>query len=142
MALSLTVALVLSQSGEIDEQASTRSFQDALSNYKAERELEADTISAEVHAIFDQHPGASISMPALTGMTLRALNVQPANYKTMEEKVQAFIRQNSDRVEKKDKKTGEVVQAAEPSRTRSFGIKKGVGGGVCRWLDVPETESK
>lgn len=138
MSLSLTTALVLSASGEIDEQASTRAFQDALANYKAERELESDTISEQVHAIFDQYPGASIQMPALINMTLRSLNVQPANYSTMFEKVGAFVRANSDRPATVDKKTKAVLVPAEPARTRSFGIKKGVGGGVCRWSDVPE----
>lgn len=140
MARTLSISLILAASGEIDEQASTRAFQERLSAYKAECETEEDTIADAVHAQFDLYPGASQNMPALVHGTLGRLNVQPANFKTMEEKVLAYVRENSDRAEKLDKKTKAVIQAKEEPRTRLFGIKKGVGGGVCRWSDVPESE--
>lgn len=138
MALSLTTLLVLAASGEIDEQASTQAFQAALSSFKAERETEEGTIADAVAAQFDAYPGASQNMPALVHGALNRLNVTYANHKTMEEKVLSYIRQNSDRPAVIDRKTKAVLQAAEPPRTRLFGIKKGVGGGVCRWSDVPE----
>jgi len=142
MALTLTTTLVLLDSGEIDEQGSALAFEAELANYKAARETEEATIAAVIHGIFDKYKGASISMPALAGTALRELNVVPANHKVMEEKVLAYVRENSDRAEKKNRKTGAIEQVAEPKRTRTFGIKKGVGGGVCRWEDVPEKDEE
>lgn len=140
MALSLTTVLVLAASGEIDEQASTQAFTDALSVFKAERETEDATIADAVHAQFDAYPGAYQNMPALVHGVLRALNTNPANHKTMEAKVLAYVRQNADQPAVLDKKTKAVITPAEAPRTRLFGIRKGVGGGVCRWSDQPEKE--
>jgi hypothetical protein len=128
---TLTTKLVM-KDGVIDEEGSALAFASALSAYKAERELEEGTIAAAVHAQFSQYPGASQNMPALINGTLTRLNVTPSNYAPMHDKVQAFIRENSDRLA--DKKKGVT---AEPERTRLFGVKKGVGGGVCRWSDIP-----
>lgn len=140
MALTLTIALVLGSDGKVDDARSEASFQAALSQYKAQRETEETEIAAAVNACFDAYPGASQNLAALVNGALNKLNVQPANYKVMADKVSDYIHENSDRAEKKDRKTGAVIVAAEPKRTRLFGIKKGVGGGVCRWSDVPEKE--
>lgn len=132
MAQKLTITLV-EKDGLIDDSLSTQAFTSALAAYKAERETEEATISDAVHAQFSEFPGASQNMPALVHGALNRLNVVPSSYKAMETKVLAYIRENSDRTA--DKKTGRV---AEPPRTRLFGIRKGVGGGVCRWADVPQ----
>jgi hypothetical protein len=134
---TLSISLVLDSDGLIDETASTLAFQAAVADYKAQRELEEGTIAEAVAAQFDKYPGASQNMPALVSGVLHALNVQPSNFKTMETKVLHYIRENSDRPA--DKKLG---REAEPPRTRLFGIRKGVGGGVCRWSDVPEKADK
>lgn len=137
MSVLLSVAVIASASGAIDQEATKRAFADKLTNYVAEQETEDTEIAEQVSACFDEHPGARQNMPALVHGTLRRLNVQPANFKTMEAKVQAYIRKNSDRPA--DKKAG---IEAEAERTRLFGTKKGQGGGVCRWSDVPVESSK
>ena len=140
MAHILSVAVLLTSAGLIDEEATLASCAAQLAEHKVEAELEDETISAAVEAVFDKYPIANIAMPALVNDALRSLNVEPSNYKAMEAKVSSFIRRNSDQTEKKDKKTGEVLSAAEPKRTRRFGIKKGVGGGVCRWSTTDDKE--
>jgi hypothetical protein len=141
MSTSLTFKLVLSAAGVIDTEASLLAAENAIVAYKADRETEESQIADAVHAQFDEYRGARQNMPALVNGALRYLNVQPANYKSLAEKVTAYIQANSDR--QANKKEGIV---AEPARTRIFGTKKGLGGGVCRWSDVPveadETESK
>ncbi len=132
---TLSVKLV-EVDGRIDTDASVSVFADALAAYQVEHELETETISDAIHAQFDAYPGASQNMPALVHGALSRLNVQPANYAAMEEKVLAFVRENSDRAAKTDKKTGTVTPGETP-RTRLFGIRKGQGGGVVRWSDVP-----
>lgn len=142
MALSLTIALVLGSDGKVDDARSEASFQAALAQYKAQRETEETEIAAAVNACFDAYPGAGQNLQALINGALNKLNVQPANYKVMSDKVSAYIHENSDRVEKRDRKTGAVIAVAEAPRTRLFGIKKGVGGGCRRWSDVPVTETE
>jgi hypothetical protein len=138
MGLSITIALATLASGALDDTKNEQTFRSAYSAYKAELETEEATIADAVSAQFDAYPGASQNMPALVHGVLNRLNVDPSNHGTMEEKVLAFVRDNSDRPAKIDRKTKAVLQTAEVSRTRLFGIKKGVGGGVCRWSDCPE----
>lgn len=137
--LTLTIALATLGNGTtLDDSKNAAAFEASYANFKAELETEEGTIADAVSAQFGAYPGASQNMPALVHGVLQRLNVIPANHKTMEEKVLSYIRKNSDRPQVTDKKTKAVTQAAEAPRTRLFGIKKGVGGGVCRWSDVPE----
>jgi hypothetical protein len=87
--------------------------------------------------VFDQHTGY-IGMPFLVNTAVSALNPQNGNFAILKAKVEAYIHDNSDRMQKKDRQTGKVTQEAEPPRTRTFGIRKGAGGGVCRWSDIPQ----
>lgn len=138
MALTLTITLATLASGALDDTKNAQSFSDAYEAFKAQRDTEDAQIADAVNAQFSAYPGASQNMPALVHGALQRLNVIPANHKVMEEKVLAYVRQNSDRPAVTDKKTKAVITPAEAPRTRLFGIKKGVGGGVCRWSDVPE----
>jgi len=121
MSKTLSFALVLSAVGTTDRDASLQAAEAALDKYIAERETEQDTISQAVNAVFDQYKGAALTMPTIEGMTLRHLNAQPANYKTLGKLVLDHVRANSG--------------ARDSGAT--FGISKGVGGGVRRWCDVP-----
>lgn len=137
MALTLSIALVLSDSGEIDEMASYSAFEQALTKLKAERETETATIAQAVSDTFSEHPGTTFNMDAVVFGALRKLNTLPAAHKVMKDKILAYVRENADRAAVKDK-AGNIVTPAEAPRTRLFSISKGVGGGVRRWSDVPE----
>lgn len=138
LTLAVSALFAHDADGKIDEEKSVSNFRAHVAKTKTEQELEDSTIAKAVSDVFDANPGVSINMDGVIGMALRGLNVQQANYTAMQEKVGAYIRANSDRAEKKDRKTGKVIQTKEQPRTRLFGIKKGLGGGVCRWSDVPE----
>jgi len=122
MSKSLSFALVLS-AGTIDREASLSAAEVALDKYISEHETEQSTISDAVHAVFDQYKGASLTMPTIGGMTLRQLNAQPGNYKSLEKRVLDFVRAN----------------AGTRESGASFSINKGVGGGVLR-LALPGAE--
>jgi hypothetical protein len=124
MSKTLSFALVLS-AGSIDREQSLKSASDALDAHIAEHETQQETIAQAVSSVFDQYPGANLTMPTIEGMTLRALNAQPSNYKVLGKLVLDYVRANAD-------------QKDEAERTRTFGISKGKNGGVCRWSDVPE----
>jgi len=118
---TLTVNLV-TKDGAIDQDASRKAFNEALVKYVAERETEQSTIATAVNAQFDKHPGVSINMPALASMTCAALNAQPANFSTLEERCLSYVRENAS-----DKREDGKL----------FRIGKGKGGGVRRWAEIP-----
>jgi len=119
---NLSFALVLS-AGSIDRSASLASAEAALDSHIAERDTQQETIATAVSAVFDEYPGANLTMPTIEGMVSRQLNAVPSNYKVLTKLALDYVRANSG-----DKASG-----------ATFGITKGKGGGVCRWADVAET---
>jgi hypothetical protein len=136
--LTISIALATLASGALDDAKNEQTFQDAYASFKAELETQESTIADAVSAQFDEYPGQAQNMPALVHGVLNRLNVTPANHKAMGDKVLAYIRKNSDQAAALDKVTKKVITPAEAPRTRLFGIRKGVGGGVSRWSDVSE----
>jgi hypothetical protein len=122
--------IIRSVDGSIDHEASIGAFAGALLKYEAERETEMEVIAEAVHALFDQYKGARLNTPFLVGETLRRLNAQPENYKVLTEKVQRFIRSQSQ---------GETADDGTVERPNSvLIIGKGKGGGVARRADLPK----
>jgi hypothetical protein len=107
--------IVLNNNGSINHEASISQFAGALRKYEAEREVESATIGGAVHAIFDTHKGKRLPMPYLTTEVLRALNVQPENFKTLSDKVQEYVRTSPE-----------------------FSVAKGKGGGAGRVCDLTD----
>lgn len=132
MSKTLSFALV-SLAGSIDRAQSLASAEAALDAHIAEHETQQETVAEAVNAVFDQYRGENLTMPILEGLALQKMNAIPANYKVLGKLALDFVRSNSD-------------QKGEADRTRTFGISKGKGGGVCRWSDVPvetaDTDSK
>jgi methylase of polypeptide subunit release factors len=118
---TLNIALALTAAGTVDVDASLAAAKSAILNHIAQRETELETVSEAVHSTFDALNGAKANMPYVVGQTLRNLNVQPENFKTLEALVQGFIREN----------------AGDRDSGKSFNIGKGKGGGVLRWSDQP-----
>ena len=121
MSKTLSFALVLS-AGSISREESLASAEAALDAHIAQQETQQATIADAVNAVFDTYKGANLTMPTIEGMTLRHLNAQPANYKVFGKLTLDYVRAN----------------AGDRASGKTFGISKGKGGGVCRWVDVPE----
>lgn len=117
---SISIDLVRSAEGSVDVEATLFKAHEQILEYIAKRETEEAEIGKAVHAVFDQYPGASINMPAITSLVLRSLGAEPANFKTLTEKVVEYLRNNS----------GEKGMA-------QFQIARGRNGGVKRWCDQP-----
>lgn len=123
--VNLATFCVRDESGAIDVGATVLKFEGEVQKYQAERELESETVGAAVNAVFDEHRGAVINMPAVTSMALTRLGVQPETYKVLSERVQEYIRTN-----------------ATDTRGGLFRIAKGKGGGVTRWADCADKPTK
>jgi len=115
------------EDGEMDIEGTVDKFRSDLLNYQVERETEAATIGAAVNAVFDEHPGARINMPALQSLALHKLNVQHENFKALQTRVAEYIRDHA---------------SHDRSEGRLFKISKGLRGGVLRWSDEPVSDSE
>lgn len=125
---TLLIALVLGSDGKTDKAATLASCDAAIDLYTAERETEEETIAEAVGALFDAHKGAALNMPYVCNEACRSLNVQPANFKTLTERVAEYVR---------DHAQGEKVGESFERPDSEFVISKGKGGGVRRRCDIP-----
>lgn len=128
MSNSITVTLV-ERDGHVDQDASRKAFDSALSKHIAEGEVEQTQIADAVSALFDQYQGSPIPMPALASMTAQKLNAQPENFKVLSERVLDYVRSHSQ---------GEKAEDGTVERPDSlFVIGKGKNGGCYRRADRP-----
>ena len=104
--------------GSIDHDSTLEKFSSDLLRFEEIQDKENVTIGTAVHAVFDQYHGAKLNTPFVIGEVLRKLNVQPENYKALTDKVQYFIKSNSQ------------------GDHSAFVISKGKGGGVGRRSDL------
>lgn len=133
MKVTLTTDLVVADDGTIDQDASTVAFRSSLQKRCAERETEQGQIAEVVSAIFDENLGASINMPALTGMAFSALHGVPNAHKTITERVANYVRENAQ---------GKVVDGVAERPDSMLVISKGANGGVYRRADRAEKAAK
>jgi hypothetical protein len=122
---TLEIKLVRGSNGKIDQDASLIAAETAIAAYCVQRELELETVSESVHAVFDKLNGGRGNMPYVVNQVLNALNVEPANYNALKDLVEDFLRTNAN----EDRTSGAM-----------FKIGKGKGGGVTRWSDQSETQ--
>lgn len=115
MAIKMSEYVVRDTTGTVDIDATIEKFGTELQSYLDTAERESVDIGNAVHAVFDQHKGVNINMPALVSLSLQWLDVSPANYSDMSEKVADYVRSHKD----------------------AFLVSKGKGGGVRRIADIP-----
>lgn len=119
--------VVRDNNGEIDVTETLNKFHGDLLRYKTERETERETMLNAVHSVFDGFPlGQNLQMDMILSTAALSMNAMNENFKVLKDKIHAVLKDESG-----DRNTG-----------RKFGILKGKGGGVCRWVDVPEKENK
>lgn len=125
---TLSIALVRTDSGSVDLDATLAGAKSAVLSHIAEAETQTAEIASAVSSVFDTLNGARANMPYVQSSAARLLNAQPENHKALTERVAQYVRDNAST----DRADGKL-----------FSIQKGKGGGVSRWSDVPEaTESK
>lgn len=113
--MDLSNYVVRGSDGSVDASATVAKFETDLSAFVTETAEEQANIAAAVSAVYDENKGKRIAMPTLTSLALVKLNAQVENFQALGEKVQAFVRANTD----------------------TYSIAKGKGGGVGRISDLP-----
>lgn len=128
---TLIITLINDDNGQVDVQATMAAAEDQITTYKANRELEQDSILNALNAVFEAHPGVNMNMPFVITEALRTLNVaaSPANYQTLHDAVHEYIQANS------QGKTDKLTKLVERPESY-FVIGKGKGNGLRRRADM------
>jgi hypothetical protein len=82
---------VRDSSGAVDVAASANAYATALTKWCAENEVASDTIELAVETAFDRHPGR-LPMPALLSAAVNELAPEPAQFKTLSQRVHDYVR--------------------------------------------------
>lgn len=116
---------IFDSDGSIDVDTTVNQFRIDLEKFKAERGTESAEVAAAVAAVFDKYKGApySLTMDCLVSAVFQELGGSAPQFKVYSERISEYVRNN-----------------AAPHREdgKLFQIKKGKGGGVRRWAEVPE----
>lgn len=113
--------------GSVDTNATMAKFQETLLNYVTERETETAEIAAAVEAALDSNSGTRMHFDFLASSAARNMNAQNENFKTLENKIRNYVRENSCAADA----DGNPVDSNKP-----YHIGRGAGGGVGRWSDI------
>ncbi len=97
--------------GSVDVAASANAYAKALTEWAAQNEIPSAEIESAVEAVFDSHEGR-LPMPALLSFAVQELSSDPNQFKTLTERVHAYVKGQSE--------------------TGRLNIGKGKGGGVAR----------
>lgn len=114
--------------GLVDEDASFAVAKEAIQAYKLEQEKGLKEIAETMMAIFEQYKKAAVNVPFLTSEVCRRLGVSPGNFKEITEKVEMFLKNNS------QGKTLEDGSVEHPNSL--YVITRGKSGGVRLRSDI------
>ena len=116
--------------GVIHRDASIAAFTAALDSFIVESETEESTLAEAVHAVFDSAPGKRMTAPTVVALAMTHIAFTPETYTALADKVKGYIQANS----------GPRFQADGFTPLARLSVRKGPGGGVCRWNDLPLSE--
>ncbi len=119
MSNEITITLVSGADGSIDREASEAVFDNAVTKFIQDTEVENAQIVEHISAVFDNYIGKALQMPVLVSFVLNRMNCQPENFNTLGKRVSNYVRDNS--------------KLASPT----YSIIKGAGGGVRKIADSP-----
>lgn len=102
---------VRNQAGAVDVQATHLKFTQDLHAYILSEKTDNDVISKAVERAFRDRNVSTLGMNAILHYTMENIEVAPANFNAIRERVANYVRSN----------------------TRAFKVSKGKGGGV-QWL--------
>lgn len=119
---TLSVTLVRTADGSVDEDASLEACRTAVREYVERTDTLNRELSVAVHAVFDANVGVRMNMPFIVSEAMRLITYNPNDYARVNAAVGDFIRANA---------------GAERESGALFHIGKGKGARTFRWSDEP-----
>jgi len=104
---------IVLKDGRVDHEASIDKLADQLNYLDNEYKLESSTIHSAIGDVFARYPGIRLPLAFIVSESLKILNAQPENYRSLTRKVQTFIRNSPE-----------------------FITIRGKGGGIIRLIDL------
>lgn len=129
----LSSFVVRSASGSVNMEATLDKFEQAVSQFIADRETEETQIANAIEEVLSANVGTRTNLDFVTGTVARSLNATALNYGDLKAKAADYIRQNA--CGEKDGKPVDSKTGEELSEPRRYFLGKGRDGGVSRWAD-------
>lgn len=82
---------VRSNDGSVDVSASVAAYHNALVKWSSENEISTESIKEAVDAVFAMHTG-KLATPVLVSFAISYLNTAPAQFKSTEARIRAYLR--------------------------------------------------
>jgi hypothetical protein len=92
---SILTEVILDQSGLVDQEATFRVFNEALTKLSAEIRLEQKIIATKINELFDLHPQTPLSRDYIVSNVCSKLHAIRENYSVLDRKIRAYLRHNS-----------------------------------------------
>lgn len=127
-----SVFAVRNEDGTINHDASNAKFSGVLLEYEVQQEAEESALANAVREFFDAHKTVRVNMPYVKSKILQMMNAGPDNHAALTEKLEAYIKRNSQ---------GKKADDGTVERPNSLLVtSKGRGdlGGCARRCDIVE----
>lgn len=133
-------AFLVTVDGKVDLEASTEKYRQVCRQYVAGQTAEQDLIASCMTELFDLRRGVSLNLDYIKSQTVQLMGAKhpdlkdPTLFAMLSKRVEDYLHENCDQpaVEAKGNKP-----AREAITDRTYGVKRGTGGGFFRKSDVP-----
>lgn len=137
-------AFLVTTDGKVDLEASVEKYRTVCRQYVAGQTAEQDLIASCMTQLFDLRRGASLNLDYIKSQTVQLMSKQhpdladPTLFAMLSKRVEDYLHDNTNQaaVEAKGNKP-----AKEAIEGRTYGVKRGLGGGFYRLADQ-STETK
>ncbi len=120
--------VTVKETGSVDVAATQSKFAAVLSHYNASQEANDVLIRESLHSLFDQYKGTHINAAGIASMVITKMAAaqselgQPSLYPSLAKRVSEVLHQD----------------LGTKAEGKTWGMKKGLGGGFCRNADQPD----
>ena len=139
-------AFLVTTDGKVDLEASVEKYRSVCRQYVAGQTAEQDLIASCMTQLFDLRRGTSLNLDYIKSQTVQLMAKQhpelsdPTLFAMLSGRVEDYLHENCDQpaVEAKPAEgKRKAVEAREAITDRTYGVKRGTGGGFFRKSDVP-----
>lgn len=139
-------AFLVTVDGKVDLEASTEKYRQVCRQYVAGQTAEQDLIKLCLAELFDLRRGTSLNLDYIKSQTVQLMSKRhpelndPTLFAMLSGRVEDYLHENCDQpaVEAKPAEgKRKAVEAREAITDRTYGVKRGTGGGFFRKSDVP-----
>lgn len=139
-------AFLVTTDGKVDLEASVEKYRSVCRQYVAGQTAEEDLVASCMTQLFDLRRGTSLNLDYIKSQTVQLMSKQhpelndPTLFAMLSKRVEDYLHENCDQPEVEAKPAEGKKKAVEYRAAitdRTYGVKRGTGGGFFRKSDVP-----